>query len=338
MKDINERISVRKYFLTDLVTFMVILSFSCTAFAKIRPIEKLEGVQKSCFKKSLILGASISSGYMGVLDGAWGAGNSQLGMFNNGSRPGPVYNFLTKHGLANEPRQDINFADLIMQGSATYQYFWAYNYWDTDHYSIDDLVELRDRLDTASIIFAIDGFYWDAIDANRYSNACSNAQEAIDRLTNQAKEKGQVLVLGNVPIEDASRVRQYLDSMWMPPEPSCVRNLNSFLSRKCLIENNCYIIDFFGLVNKINSNDPNQWISYQGKTFRQPVLRGEKRVKNYLSDVGRMFTDRLNPKRPYILRGDGVHLTTYGESYISNLIRDSLVENPPTCEDKDQRR
>lgn len=315
-----------------VVTFLVSLSFTFTTYAQIRPLRNLEGVNKACFEKALILGASISSGYMGVLDGAWGAGNSQLGNFNNGSRPGPVYRFLTEHGLANEPRQDMNFADLIMQGSATYQYFWAQGIWRTDHYSPDSLEELRDRLETASIIFAIDGFYWDAIDANRFPNSCRNAKATISRLTETAIKNGQVLVLGNVPIEDPQRVRQYLDAMWMPPNATCVEDINRHLARNCLVENNCYIVDLYGLVNSLNSEDPNDWIVYQEKTFRQPIVRGEGVIENYVTDVTRMLTDRFNPNRPYMLRGDGVHLTSYGESFVADLIRDNLINNPPTCE------
>ena len=308
-------------------TLLILFTVSIQATAN-----TMEDVDPACFKKVAILGASMSSGYSGLPDAIMGKGMSHQGNFNDGSRPGPIYKFLTDNNLNFEDKQQMNFADLTEWGSATEQYFFATGVWNSDHYSDEQLSDLKDRLDNGSAIFAVDGFYWDAIGANSYQHSCGNAMEAVTRLTQNARLNNQVLVLGNVPLEDPNRVRQYLSGMWQPPARNCVYKLNDHIAEKCEISNQCYIVDLFNIVKRVNSDDPNDWIEFEGQTFHQPVLRTTDSNWNYLGDLARMLTDGINPWRADMLRGDGVHLTLNGEAYMAKAIEEEILKNPPQCQ------
>lgn len=164
----------------------------------------------------------------------------------------------------------------------------------------------RETFQRSSLVIGVDAFYWDAIWENCGTGAMFTAEEAIDRLTNEARKTKKTLILGNVPDENPDNVlidseALGINGLWYRPNPVCVERINRKLQESCHTRDNCYIIDFFSMVAELNA----------GRTLK-------------LND-GSSF-DLLS------MRPDGVHLSVYGSRFVYEQMVKLLEENPPVCE------
>ena len=157
---------------------------------------------------------------------------------------------------------------------------------------------LRADFDRASMIIGVDAFYWDA-----GWNTCGlELDEIIREFIRTAGELGKILVLGTVPIENASNVR--IDSqrigyrIWYPPNPRCATRINALLAESCLTENGCYVVDLKAHVDRLNAG-------------------GHLRLRD-----GRHFG-------LFEMRPDGVHLSDVGSRHLAESIMDAFAWNPP---------
>ena len=160
--------------------------------------------------------------------------------------------------------------------------------------------EQRALFDAATVVVGIDAFYWDAVYNNCQANDF-NLKDRIVALIDEARAAGKVLILGNVPEEDASKVR--IDSErtgmngWWAPNPLCAKNISSLLESRCKVANGCYIVDLRGTVERLNA--------------------GEKLP---LADGGHYGLFEMRP--------DGVHLSDKGTRYLAELAIKQLERAP----------
>ena len=168
------------------------------------------------------------------------------------------------------------------------------------------LGEDRSTFDQASVVIGVDLFYWDAILANEDASLCEAAKEALNQLVIAAAGQDKPLIIGNIPDEKEENVldqfRQAVPA-WKPPLTSCREDLNNHISQACDAEMDCYVVDFFNIVNDLNDD---------GEII---VPEGEGEVSYELSKV----------------RTDGVHLTEVGSMILQNHIKDKLNTKRPQC-------
>lgn len=163
--------------------------------------------------------------------------------------------------------------------------------------------ELKKTYQEASLLMAVDAFYWDA-----EWDACGSWADPIphiEELTRKVRAHGKTLILGTVPHEDPRLVRIDIrrigyDFAWRPPRLSCLTKINEALHRLCTPENNCYLVD----------------------------LKGDIDV---LKEGGKLEVAGVGSFDYYEMRPDGVHLSDMGVLYIAQTVMKAFQTHPPIC-------
>lgn len=150
------------------------------------------------------------------------------------------------------------------------------------------------RFARTTMMASMDAFYWPTV-----AKKCSQVLADVDEMIDLAHQEKKPLVVGNIPFERKDLVSPILLwHGWVAPPKKCAEQVNAKLAARCRAENQCYVIDLHGLVEKLN----------RGKI----VYRGMR-------------------LRPHDVRGDGVHLTELGRSLVELQVAEAMAKNPPAC-------
>ena len=172
---------------------------------------------------------------------------------------------------------------------------------DTGSGQVESLLtgENKELFQKSSLIIGVDLFYWDAIwDLCEYEeNPQSGSEFQMIKLIKATRDSGKILMLGNIPHEDASLVKVNSGvpekGIWWPQTSACVDSINQTLSRNCTIENRCYLVDMVAMPQLL------------GKDFS--------------------YED---------IRPDGVHLSRLGSELVAKEMIKKFENNPPQCSHK----
>lgn len=174
----------------------------------------------------------------------------------------------------------------------------------------------------SSIVVGIDLFYWDSIRDNcgfgmglshnvelkkgEIVRRRSDTEYLIQQLTAKAKASGKTLVLGTLPYERPdlipinSRITG-IDGFWYPQDHACVTSINATLRQFCHIKDNCYLMDFGKMAERL----------YNGEKLP---------VKSEGVEIDRMQA-----------RPDGVHLSHLGSKGAAEEMIALFEKYPPSC-------
>lgn len=199
---------------------------------------------------------------------------------------------------------------------------------DCEKYSIyKEVREVSRMMDEATAWVGIDSHYWESIpnvsapvrrrhprwskiDEDRYEKSlkeyhnslmvrCGIAARNIFDLTRVAKQKGKVLVLGNIPYDKKENVSYLVRQFWQEPYPPCVDMLNKSIEKTCRVKDQCYILD----LKKIGADlTDGNGIDFKGKN-----------------------------QKPEDLRFDGLHLSKTGVEFVVEILKKQIATNPPRC-------
>ena len=185
----------------------------------------------------------------------------------------------------------------------------------------DILGSHQDEIQSASAIFGLDAFYWDAAwNKCPVDGSSVAAPPAILKLITVAAALKKPLILGTVPLEDPAKssLHQLLSTLdksdanqqkldLAVPQPDCTAKINETIRTNCLTENNCFILDFFSLVQELNS-------------------KGELKVKLPSKDGNGGVLAKEVTLSASELRPDGIHLSPHGARAVATKLMDLLKE------------
>lgn len=285
--------------------------------AEARPLTEAE---KSCvFKKPVVVGASISAETAQWLSLSLPVVGVFPSPIPNGF--GPYYlltsSLAASRGVFLLPRfggspikallRDYAHTGVFNTGEVDYSKMFTRDNGDLGSAQIQELLggAHKSVFANASVIFAIDAFYWDAIYNNCGLGNGEGVEATIKTLTSEAAVKNIKLFLGKVPYEDPKTVlidsaRLGFPGLWYQPTPECVKSINTTIDSFCRTDQGCY---------KVDLND-----------MAQRLIDGEKLS---LKDGS---THDL-----YSMRPDGVHVSIYGTTYVKEQMIQALEKSPPKC-------
>ncbi len=183
--------------------------------------------------------------------------------------------------------------------------------WNNMSDGADQIAELLDgrnrpNFDRASIIFAVDLMYWDAMhegcETNEYPEFMAR------RLIHASATAGKPLFIGTVPKEDAAKVpinslTSGVEGVWYPIRHECAQKINDVIRENCVTSNACYIVDLEAMAAELNA-DKQLFVKKQNRGFNRRQMRP-----------------------------DGVHISEVGAQYVFEKMQEAFEANPPqnTC-------
>jgi hypothetical protein len=247
------------------------------------------------FKRSLVIGHSISSGLMHRIDS------------NYGKSPGNV--------LAEDYAQVPVMAN-IAEGVGTLETGlskmnrWLLNEQDRDAKpgADRDIETMNSRFDHSSVIVGVDALYMAASFNECADYGDQGVAGILEQFAQKASAAGKVLILGNVPKEERSTFSSLAKMVLPEMNESCRQVINTSLKQSCTTNRNCYIVDLESLVNTLN-------------TTGQLVLKDGTVLKDDPSFFGRLKGRQVRP--------DGVNMSDQGVQVIVEEILSKLATNPP---------
>ncbi len=276
--------------------------------------EEVQRTPEVClFENTIVTGASISAGF-----DTFGSGVALLGVTD----PDQIMNFTPQTspnlspGLALAGRHGgvlANFAEATSAPLGSDQ--------------VDHLLR-SSEFSEASVIVAIDLYYWDSVYANEDEGLCTQAVDSIGALIEGARSNNTAVILGNVPVEQefngapriagqgldqaamdrAAELFRLLAPDWQPPHRECLEALNAEISEQCTADRDCYVVDFFNVMNEVSRDD------FSGEIIVNHPTDGEI---SYTYDQLRVSGD--------------IHFTQDGSDAIQAIILEKINTAPPSC-------
>ena len=303
------------------LTILLSLLISMPIFADSRPDfdPSSQREKLACLlERPLIFGASVSAGYSGVSDATAALAKLKASeVFGTdshylGANPDPVTRLARKY--SRDPKV-TNIAEIINQmqyGSIGPMQFLKYISASTENY---------ENAKSSTVLASIDGLYWPTI----YGDDCYVTERAIEwtrDIIQFGKENGIPLLLGNVPEEDASKVSALLKASggWSSPKSQCLKMVNEFLATECLVDQQCYVIDMYRIIENLKgtlSPYDRSGIWYKGKNYE---------YNDFREDGVHLFNSPRQANR------NGASLEVpVGMRYAMTYIEKAIAWNLPAC-------
>ena len=170
------------------------------------------------------------------------------------------------------------------------------------------------RLQNATVLASVDGFYWPSTEQN-CENQIQEQLDGIDLIINTGKELNKPVILGTVPAYTESMMHssiigvmgQYIGEINFP-QKTCYTRINAYMRKNCTIENGCYLLDIYQLMETAKQDDDTIDFENVKITFN-------------LSEDGNYAND-VYPIRSF----EGMHLSPVGSRYMGTLIENLFIE------------
>lgn len=289
----------------SLFIFCLITVFSISGNSASRFNEKIDFKDNQYshhFEKTLIFGHSISSNLLDKIP---------IIRFQYGESPGDV---LAKQYAQKQPLANISEGSGTME-TGLYKIYrllnnidasepkWYQRPIESEHLSSKKLNHLFNQ---ATAMVGIDAFYMSVVFNECRDYAQGALENTLHRLVQKAFHNQKILILGNVPKEDWSKVKLLSRMIVQNKNESCRKRINSALKKACFPQLGCYIVDLEKIVSDLNTDG------------HLTLNDGRKILQK-----GKFLFREYNEVRP-----DGINLSPLGTEYVVEQILESMKVKP----------